>query len=139
MKEHKGFIQWVKEHKKELLIAGGSMGILALIIWWAKHQDETKVLWNTLILRFSEEKGSEAVSQDTMEHPSELIQSVNKDINDTSLQSDSVPFEVSLHIRNLPEGWHASQEKIEKALENNIILQDGQTWVDSYKKGQIAA
>ena len=45
------------------------------------------------------------------------------------------PFEVRGFVRNLPKGYHASQEKITEACSNNIILLDGQTWVNSYMKG----
>ncbi len=53
--------------------------------------------------------------------------------------SETLPFEVRRHIRNLPDGWHASPEKIAEALKNSIILMDGQTWVNSYMKGGVAA
>ena len=51
----------------------------------------------------------------------------------------ATPFEVGRHIRNLPDGWHASPEKVAEALKNKIILREGQTWVDSYMKGGAAA
>ena len=43
------------------------------------------------------------------------------------------------HIRNLPAGWHASQEKIKRANEMGIELMDNQTFVDAYMKCKKAA
>lgn len=45
------------------------------------------------------------------------------------------PFDVCDHIRKLPNGWHASAEKIMTAAEYGYNLKPGQTWVDSYTKG----
>lgn len=42
--------------------------------------------------------------------------------------------EVSKHIRNLPDGHHASQAKRDSATEYGITLGEGQTWVESYNK-----
>jgi hypothetical protein len=49
------------------------------------------------------------------------------------------PFDVSEHLRNLHIGWQASATKIATAAEHGIDLQPGQTWVDSFTKGGIAA
>lgn len=49
------------------------------------------------------------------------------------------PFEVTDHIRNLPEGWRASAGKIATAAEHGYELLPGQTWVERYVKNEIAA
>lgn len=49
------------------------------------------------------------------------------------------PYRVKGHCRNLPDGWHASPEKIAEARKANIILMNGQTWVESYTKGGVVA
>ena len=46
--------------------------------------------------------------------------------------------DVESHIRNLPDGWHPSAEKIFEAEKLGILLAPGQTLVDSYTK-EIAA
>lgn len=43
-------------------------------------------------------------------------------------------IDVNMHIRNLPIGWKASQEKIDKAVELGINLLENQTIVDPYLK-----
>lgn len=78
---------------------------------------------------------TETVTKVTAEIPSEHIQEA---VTAMASSSESLPFEVSRHIRNLPNGWHASSEKIAEALKNNIRLIDGQTWVDSYVKGSVS-
>ncbi|MDD3185315.1 MAG: hypothetical protein ACOX1S_14975 [Anaerostipes sp.] len=49
------------------------------------------------------------------------------------------PIEVSEHLRNLPEGWNASAEKILSATEHGYQLNPGQTWVDTYTKNKVIA
>ena len=50
-------------------------------------------------------------------------------------KSPEAPFDVIAHIRTLPEGWHASPEKIAEAAELHIVLLPNQTLVDAYIKG----
>lgn len=138
MDERKGFICWIKGHRKELTIAGISIGTLILIVFGIKNREIVKVVWDSLrkAVKQSTAKAAETAAKVTVEIPQEPIQEV---ITAVASNSETLSFEVSRHIRNLPEGWHASPEKIAKALKNNIILMDGQTWVESYMKGDIAA
>lgn len=138
MKERKSLIRWIKEHKKELIIAGISIGTLILIILGIKNRAAIKALWESLrkVVKHPTAKVTETVTKVTVEIPQEPIKEV---ITAVASNSDTIPFEVSRHIRNLPDGWHASPEKVADALKNNIILMDGQTWVDSYMKGGVAA
>lgn len=45
---------------------------------------------------------------------------------------------VYMHLRNLPEGWTPSVEKLVLAEELGIDLKDGQTWVAEYIKNKVA-
>ena len=45
---------------------------------------------------------------------------------------------VHMHLRNLPEGWTPSVEKLVLAEELGIDLKDGQTWVAEYIKNKVA-
>ena len=138
MKERKGFIHWIKEHKKELIIAGVSIGALALIVLGIENRDAIKEVWDSLrnVVKYPTEKLTETATKVAVEIPQD---SVMKVVSAMASNSSSIPFEVSRHIRNLPDGWHASPEKVAEALKNNIILLDGQTWVDSYVKGGAVA
>lgn len=138
MEEHKGIIQWIKEHKKELIIAGVSIEALVLVVIGIKNKDAIKELWESLKNNAIQTslKVSDAATEVVMEAP---IESFQNGVSTIASNSEAIPFEVRRHIRNLPEGWHASPEKIEEALKNSIILMDGQTWVDGYMKGGFAA
>lgn len=136
--ERKSLISWIKEHKKELIFAGISIGTLILIILGIKNKAEIKALWDALrkVVKQPTAKVTETVTKVAVEIPQDPIKEV---VTAVASNSDTIPFEVSRHIRNLPDGWHASPEKVAEALKNNIILMDGQTWVDSYMKGGVAA
>lgn len=52
----------------------------------------------------------------------------------TKIINNGEAIDVSMHIRNMPIGWKASQEKIEKAVKLGINLLENQTIVDPYLK-----
>lgn len=52
---------------------------------------------------------------------------------------DRKPHDVAEHLRNLPEGRKASPEKIAAAAEHGYDLLPGQTWVENYRTGGLAA
>lgn len=63
-----------------------------------------------------------------------------KDSKKTSIvTTGKISYDVSGHLRNLPEGCKASEEKIATALEHGYKLLSRQTWVKPYKKGKIIA
>lgn len=136
MEDRKSLIRWIKDHKKQMIIAGISIGIL--IILGIKNRAAIKAVWDSLkgVVKHPTAKAAEEVAKVVTDIPpapaSEIVTAVVSN-------SETLPFEVSRHIRNLPDGWHASPEKVAEALKNNIILMDGQTWVDSYVKGGVAA
>lgn len=138
MEERKGLSRWVRKHKKELIIAGFSITALLLIVWGLKNRDKIKAVWGSLrkAVKQPTAKALETVTEVTAEIPSNPIQEVT---SATVSNSVSCPIEVSSHVRNLPNGWHASPEKIAEAQKYNIILMDGQTWVNSFTKGGAAA
>ena len=59
---------------------------------------------------------------------SSVVQKMRKPMNGGD------PFPVSGGIRNLPEGWHASDEQIDLAQKLGIYLEEGQTYVRDYVK-----
>ena len=138
MEEREGLIQWIKEHKKELIITGISIGTLILIILGIRNRTAIKAVWDSLrkTVKHPTVNVAETISKAMVEIPQEPVKEI---VTVVASYSDSIPFEVSRHIRNLPDGWHASPEKVAEALKNNIILMDGQTWVDSYIKRGVAA
>lgn len=138
MEDRKSLIRWIKKNKKYLIAAGISIGVLILVILGIKNKAAIKALWDSLrgVAKTPTVEAVEKVTKVVSEVPPESIQEV---VSAVASNSETLPFEVSRHIRNLPVGWHASPEKIAEALKNNIILMEGQTWVDSYMKGSVAA
>ena len=130
MNEKNKMIQWIKEHKKQLLIAGICVTTLIVTILGIKNKDLLKAIWGNLKAKI--EPASEKVVHIVAEKTTATsVPAPTKLVSD----DPSIPFEVRRHIRTLPEGWKASPDKIAAALEYSIILTERQTWVDSYIKG----
>ena len=138
MEDRKSLIRWIKGHKKQLIIAGISIGTLILIILGIKNRAAIKAVWDSLkgVVKHPTAKAAEEVAKVVTDIPPAPA---SENVTAVVSNSETLPFEVSRHIRNLPDGWHASPEKVAEALKNSIILMDGQTWVDSYVKGGVAA
>lgn len=143
MEEQKnGFIQWVKANKKELIIAGVSITAIISIIVGIKNKEKIMVLWDSL--RKSIENSpvkvptsSREVVESITHETAQVVEVVSPTeiIKFPSNYKTQGPFDVCDHIRNLPNGWHASAEKIMNAAEYGYNLKPGQTWVDTYTKG----
>ena len=135
-KEKKTFVDWVKEHKKELIIAGVSIAAIIAVIIGIKNHKALEEAWASL--RKLIEKTPEAIS--TVNTASIAEVTPVKDIVEISIVTfDRIPHDVAEHLRNLPEGWKASTEKIATAAEHGYNLLPGQTWVKSYRTGGLAA
>lgn len=134
MKEQRKLIRWIKEHKKMLIIAGISIASLIAIVLGIKNSESIKALWSSL--RKVTEK---AAAPATRVPPLRPVHPVVENTAAVAIQnSETIPFDVAKHIRNLPDGWHASADKIATALENGFELAEGQTWVVDYMKGVAA-
>lgn len=134
MKEQSQIIQWIKAHKKQLILAGIGIAAMIALVLGIKNKDTLKALWASLkgAVEPTAERISDAVTTTVTEIPTETPALL--------LSNDPrVAQEVRRHIRNLHEGWHASPEKLAAAREMGILLQEGQTWVDNYMKGVCAA
>ena len=138
MEERKSLLRWIKEHKKILVAAGIGVGALILIILGIRNRESVQAAWE-LLWRATEKpdvpmpKEASAASAAVRQ-----IQSLEEHAI-KGAGTNTTPFGVSGHIRNLPDGWHASPEKVAEALKRNITLLDGQTLVDDYMKRGPAA
>ena len=134
MKEQSQIIQWIKVHKKQLILAGIGIAVVIALVLGIRNKDTLKALWASLkgAVEPTAERISDAVTTTVTEIPTETPALL--------LSNDPcVPQEVRRHIRNLHEGWHAYPEKLAAAREMGILLQEGQTWVDNYMKGVCAS
>lgn len=147
-KEKKSFITWVKEHKKQLIIAGVNITAIILAILAVKNRETLMRIWVELkdaisdVAKITEKIPVEKVIPAAkVEDVTEVVEVINPPtlmIAD-SITDDKIPFEVQKHVRNLAPGYHPSPEKIATALENGILLLPNQTWVKDYTKGMAAA
>lgn len=134
------FIKWVKAHKKELIFAGISITLLIGIILGIKNKDSIKELWAALQKSVAKLPADKTVMKVT-ENANTVVETVSTtDVISLPAHSEyRVAYDVTGHVRNLYEGWHASPEKIVAAAAHDIELLPGQTWVENYTKGAIAA
>lgn len=144
--QKKGFLTWVKAHKKELEIAGISITALIVIVICIKDRDSIEAFWKSQSSRIGTSPTEVPIlSQITIEKIAPSSVTVTDVINTTEIPvvnatgTSQNPFRVSDHIRNLHEGWRISSKKITEAETIGIILQSGQTYVDAYMKGGVAA
>jgi len=142
-KEKKGFVTWVKEHKKKLILAGVSVGVIIAIVLGVKNKDALMKLWETMKASIKKPiaPGRDiSVATPTVPaiHAMEVRELPAVEITKSS-RIMQYPFDVSDHIRNLHPGWKASAEKLAEAERLGIVLQPGQTLVDGYTKGGLAA
>lgn len=134
MKEQRKMIRWIREHKKALIIAGISIGTLIAIVLGIKNREAIKALWASL-RKVAEKPAVHAMKAPPVEAAHPAVEDV---VTVVAQHRETIPFDVAKHIRNLPDGWHASADKIATALENGFELAEGQTWVSDYMKGVAA-
>lgn len=135
-KEKKKIVDWIKEHKTELIIAGVSVSALVMLILGIKNKETLEEFWSSL-KRVTEEK-SISIDNEVLNSMSETFPVQEVPMNNIIL-IERIPHNVDSHLRNLPEGWRASAEKIATAAEHGYELLPGQTWVEAYRTGGVAA
>lgn len=142
----KGFIEWIKAHKKELLIAGISITAIIAAVLGYRNRESIIALWDTLKKALQKTPINELPVISTVPkvdaiNPTAVntVEAVKESVAKTVRSLPQNPFEVTDHIRNLPEGWRASAGKIATAAEHGYELLPGQTWIERYIKNEIAA
>lgn len=135
-KEKKKIVDWIKEHKTELIIAGVSVSALVMLILGIKNKETLEKFWSSL-KRVTGEK-SISIDNEVLNSMSETFPVQEVPMNNIIL-IERIPHNVDSHLRNLPEGWRASAEKIATAAEHGYELLPGQTWVEAYRTGGVAA
>ena len=134
MKEKiRSMIKWVKAHRTHLALTGISVAAVVLLILGVKNSEELMNLKAQLLESIRDRNSGDVpqisnVSMDMYE----LIDVQPADIDSILTRA---PHSVNPHIRNLPDGWKASDGKIATALANGFDLGEGQTWVDKYRTG----
>ena len=125
------FKEWVKTHKKQLVLAGVSITTIFAIILGIKNRKTLIEVWQ--ILKNTVDDSNPELN--TVLHEEQIAQSVGEVIQESktyTFPTDS--FEVRQHIRKLSEGRHHSPEKAIEAAAMGIDLPLNQTIVDAYPK-----
>lgn len=135
MEEKRTFKEWVKAHKREIILAGVSITAVIGILAAIKNKNTLLAMWQSL------EKKLETIPSILPE--TELMAAEPllepRIIELPAHRNYAASFDVSPHIRNLSGGRLASAEKIATAAEHNFALLPGQTWVEGYTKGCVQA
>ena len=118
----KGFIIWVKTHKKQLILEGVGLATIIGIILRLKSKDALETLWVSL---------EECVKKVPIEEQVALSETV---MPTRKYTSPTEAFDVSRHIRTMAVGRHHSVEKAAEAAALGIELLPNQTIVDTYAK-----
>lgn len=117
------FVDFVKEHKKEIIIGVGiTCGVVAGVLIF-----KNRTAIETLI------KKTTATGLKTSTEFIPVKLEIAEELSVFSLPENKI-INVSEHIRNLPEGWKPSQSKIDLAALNDLILEENQTIVSAYVK-----
>ncbi len=126
-------MSWWKRNKKKVLIIGGVVVAVGIGVLVFKNKDvlialikKSKTVANTAPI---------IDSQPIIEKIPEVTNVVNVEtvIPNTPI-NNGVPFEVNGFVRNLPNNWYPSAEKLGQAAALGIELGEHQTFVNPYKK-----
>lgn len=135
-KEKKTLVDWVKEHKKELFIAGVNITVIIAVVIGIKNHNAIEDVWASLKKML--EKKQDVIPVTNTVSPADVAP-LNDIVEIGIVKANRTPHDVSQHLRNLSEGRKASAEKIATATEYGYDLHPGQTWVKAYRTGENAA
>ena len=124
---------WWERNRKKVLTIGGIVVAVGVGVLIFKNKDAL------IALLKCGKKLTSTVPQITeptvIEKVSEVIANVDKEaISIIKPLNNGLPFGVEGFIRNLPDNWHPSAEKIAQATALGIKLGEHQTFVNSYMK-----
>lgn len=119
-----GILEKMREHKTEIIIVGvliaSAVGVIMIVKKWDAIKGQTVVNLYKNGVKIN----------DSMVPP--VGGAIEKASN--KIPSNVRVIDVRKHIRNLPEGWKASPQKVDLAMKSGIVLGLHQTLVDDYSK-----
>lgn len=125
------FLRWLKQHKKQLILAGISISVIIGIILGVKNKEVLEELWATLKRstknEFRPELKTRSLTRTVLPESDVPIISRNYTL-------PQEPVDVDMHIRTLTGGRVHSAEKAAEAEALGITLLPNQTLVDPYTK-----
>ena len=119
------FFNWIKSHKKEILLSGTLTLIAIGGVILAYNSDECT--WE-----FPEIPTGKNSEQKILNSTKPILLPV---ATSHAISDDPTKvIDIEPYLRNLPNGYHPSAEKIATALENGFNLNENQTWVDKHTR-----
>lgn len=119
-REKRGFNQFISKHWWKILIGVGTVGGSIFLF---KNRESLKLLFsNTQSIQSIENIAIGNIIQESIDDGLNMLPQVET-------------INVSAHLRNLPNGWNASPNKLAEAAQQGIILAKHQTFVSPYTKG----
>lgn len=133
---------WSKKHRKQIVVAGIATASLAGLLVGLSQRNAIQDTIIKAATKCEHKNFSDGVATDDILNSAcdmciDAGNNLASNTHNEGLNKNTIA--VIEHLRNLPAGWHASQEKINKANERGIELLDNQTFVDAYMKGTKAA
>lgn len=136
MAEKEVLIDWIKKHKKKLILAGVSVPVILALIIGIKNRDEIIKELKSLI-KLADETSQRVTDPTIFTNLDDMSILETMDLNIPKVGVDLI--DICSHIRNLHEGWTPSAEKIASAAQMGYELNPSQTWVEKYTKRKFAA
>lgn len=122
--EKRIFNQFLRKHWWEIALGiGAASGIILLV----KNRETLKSFLNNVL---TNHVGDVTIGEELLP----LIQE-NTTENLNMFHPTGKIINVSAHLRNLPNGWNPSPDKLAEAAQQGIILAEHQTFVSPYIKG----
>lgn len=121
---------WLKEHEKEIIIAGITItGVLAIYAGMKYKNDIMRMIKHLYLT--SSNNNIDASSLDDL-----FSDCSNNVLNfEDYIKNTKAPHQVSAHFMRLPEGKNVSEEMMEYVKNNNINLPANCTYRRAYKTG----
>lgn len=129
--EDNKYVDWIKTHKKQLILAGISATTIVAVFYGIKIRDTFAEIGSSLddsIKKVPTMVNNPSLQQQSLEHTMEQV------VSEKSYTLLKDAFDVSPHIRTMAEGKHHSAKKAVEAEKLGISLLPNQTLVDSYTK-----
>lgn len=140
LEKKKSFVSWAKEHKTEIIIGGIGIGTAIGLYLIIRDDSLVRMCKPTKAVIKNKTLSARVIEENSQK----IIKSAGEEVVSTiPMLSETMkiasPIDVSGHFRTLHEGWKASEKKIAEAAALGLELLPGQTIVDAYKKGGVAA
>lgn len=117
MKEQSQIIQWIKAHKKQLILAGIGIAALIALVLGIKNKDTLKSLWTSL--KGTVEPTSEAITETVTQTVKEFITSLTGSTNTIITSPTITTINIQESFRSYPCTFSVNNVQYEK--EGSII------------------